>query len=99
MKVGALDGIYPGKHFQRMEQLQGLQGINRERMQLIQRNTRSLGGQIFASVSNEAAQETALIADQLQQRLQNGQKGQSDPLFGNEEEEPSTQSAALDILV
>jgi hypothetical protein len=69
MKTGALNGIYPGKYFQSMQETMGLRGINRERLQADIANIQALGSQLFTTTSAASEQTSILAVEEMQARL------------------------------
>lgn len=69
MKTGALNGVYPGKYFQRMQETTGLRGIDRERLQADIANIQALGSQLFTTTASASEQTSILAVEQMQARL------------------------------
>jgi hypothetical protein len=69
MKLGALNGTFPGKHYSRMQNQQGLQGINRTRMRQNVAQLQALGSQILSTGTAASEQTSTLAIQQLQTRV------------------------------
>jgi hypothetical protein len=88
MKTGALNGLYPGKYFQRMQQTTGLQGVNRERLQADIANVQALGSQLFTTTAAASEQTSVLAVEEMQGRLEAEVNAKAE-----------SRSAILDLLV